>query len=125
SKTDNSSDESDQIIVYELSKNRRVSVRNWQWKVVVDIREFYVKDGKEPPGKKGISLTMDQWKILRDHVDEIDQKVGEKKLEWAYVFDHLTGVVFKFPSRKMLLVERIVFCMIAIIGKVLLGLVGI
>ncbi|GFP90623.1 RNA polymerase ii transcriptional coactivator kiwi [Phtheirospermum japonicum] len=53
SKTDNSSDDSDQVIVCELSKNRRVSVRNWQGKVVVDIREFYVKDGKELPGKKG------------------------------------------------------------------------
>ncbi|KAK3033025.1 hypothetical protein RJ639_035503 [Escallonia herrerae] len=49
-----SSDESDEVIVVcEISKNRRVSVRNWQGKVVVDIREFYVKDGKKMPGRKG------------------------------------------------------------------------
>ncbi|KAK3012709.1 hypothetical protein RJ639_008984 [Escallonia herrerae] len=49
-----SSDESDEVIVAcEISKNRRVSVRNWQGKVVVDIREFYVKDGKKMPGRKG------------------------------------------------------------------------
>ncbi|KAK6923713.1 Transcriptional coactivator p15 (PC4), C-terminal [Dillenia turbinata] len=54
-----SSDDSDDIVI---SKNRRVTVRNWQGKVVVDIREFYVKDGKQVPGKKGISLTMDQKK---------------------------------------------------------------
>ncbi|XP_010270280.1 PREDICTED: RNA polymerase II transcriptional coactivator KIWI-like [Nelumbo nucifera] len=71
------SDDSDGIVVCEISKNRRVSVRSWQGKVVVDIREFYVKDGKELPGKKGISLSMDQWKILRDHVDEIDDAVAE------------------------------------------------
>ncbi|GER30213.1 RNA polymerase II transcriptional coactivatorKIWI [Striga asiatica] len=76
SRTENSSDDSDQIVVCELSKNRRVSVRNWQGKLVVDIREFYIKDGKEFPGKKGISLSMDQWKILKDHVDEIDQEVA-------------------------------------------------
>ncbi|KAI3952255.1 hypothetical protein MKW98_005950, partial [Papaver atlanticum] len=51
---------SDSIVVCEISKSRRVSVRNWQGKVVVDIREFYVKDGREFPGKKGISLSMDQ-----------------------------------------------------------------
>ncbi|KZV19039.1 RNA polymerase II transcriptional coactivator KIWI [Dorcoceras hygrometricum] len=45
------SDESD-IHICDLSKNRKVSVRNWQGKIVVDIREFYVKDGKEFPGKK-------------------------------------------------------------------------
>ncbi|KAF8404054.1 hypothetical protein HHK36_008931 [Tetracentron sinense] len=63
--------------LFEISKNRRVSVRNWQGRVFVDIREFYVKDGKELPGKKGISLSMDQWNVLRDHVGEIDEAVAE------------------------------------------------
>ncbi|KAL8528760.1 hypothetical protein ACS0TY_006279 [Phlomoides rotata] len=76
SRIDNDSDDSDQIVICELSKNRKVSVRMWQGKVVVDIREFYYKDGNEFPGKKGISLNMDQWKVLRDHVDEIDQEIG-------------------------------------------------
>lgn len=39
---------------FQLSKGRRVTVRSLQGKVMVDIREFYVKDGKELPGKKGI-----------------------------------------------------------------------
>ncbi|CAA3000803.1 NADH dehydrogenase [ubiquinone] iron-sulfur 1, mitochondrial [Olea europaea subsp. europaea] len=30
-----------------------LSVRNWNGKVVVDIREFYYKESKEMPGKKG------------------------------------------------------------------------
>ncbi|KAF7840139.1 RNA polymerase II transcriptional coactivator KIWI-like [Senna tora] len=71
------SDDSDGIVVCEISKNRRVTVRNWQGKVVVDIREFYMKDGKQMPGKKGISLSMDQWKMLRNHVEEIDKALNE------------------------------------------------
>ncbi|KAA8531161.1 hypothetical protein F0562_005925 [Nyssa sinensis] len=76
-KRESADDSDDDIVVCEISKNRRVLVRNWQGKVMVDIREFYVKDGKQMPGKKGISLTMDQWNVLRDHVDEIDQAVAE------------------------------------------------
>ncbi|ERN08760.1 RNA polymerase II transcriptional coactivator KIWI [Amborella trichopoda] len=71
-------EDSDGITVCDISKTRRVSVRNWQGNVVVDIREFYFKDGKQLPGKKGISLTMEQWYVLRDHVDEIDKAVAEK-----------------------------------------------
>ncbi|CAK9319447.1 unnamed protein product [Citrullus colocynthis] len=71
------SDDTDEIVVCEISKNRRVMVRNWQGKIVVDIREFYVKDGKQMPGKKGISLSLDQWNVLRNHVEEIDKAVNE------------------------------------------------
>ncbi|KAL4352358.1 hypothetical protein GQ457_06G035240 [Hibiscus cannabinus] len=70
------SDDSDDIVVCEISKNRRVSVRNWNGKIWVDIREFYVKDGKQMPGKKGISLSLDQWNILRDHAEEIDKALA-------------------------------------------------
>ncbi|KAK9950182.1 hypothetical protein M0R45_005683 [Rubus argutus] len=76
-KRDSSDDSSDDIVVCEISKNRRVTVRNWNGKVIVDIREFYVKEGKQLPGKKGISLPMDQWNVLRSHVEEIDKVVNE------------------------------------------------
>ncbi|XP_007048467.2 PREDICTED: RNA polymerase II transcriptional coactivator KIWI [Theobroma cacao] len=71
------SDDTDGIVVCEISKNRRVTVRNWQGKIWVDIREFYVKDGKQMPGKKGIALSLDQWNLLRDHVEEIDKALAE------------------------------------------------
>ncbi|KAG8059004.1 hypothetical protein GUJ93_ZPchr0002g23169 [Zizania palustris] len=45
----------DGIVVAQISKSRRVAVRNWNGKVVVDIREFYEKDGKSLPSRKGIS----------------------------------------------------------------------
>lgn len=38
---------------FQISKNRRVSVRSFGGKIIVDIREFYVKDGKQMPGRKG------------------------------------------------------------------------
>ncbi|KAG6717076.1 hypothetical protein I3842_04G079500 [Carya illinoinensis] len=53
SKKDSSDESTEDIVVCEISKNRRVTVRNWQGRAVVDIREFYVKDGKQLPGKKG------------------------------------------------------------------------
>ncbi|KAL8216500.1 hypothetical protein R6Q57_023337 [Mikania cordata] len=74
--SDDEEQEDGSIFICEISKNRRVSVRNWQGKVFVDIREFYIKDGKQMPGKKGISLSMDQWKELRAHVDEIDKALA-------------------------------------------------
>ncbi|XP_021734607.1 RNA polymerase II transcriptional coactivator KIWI-like isoform X2 [Chenopodium quinoa] len=55
-KSAKSNDDEDGIVVCEISKNRRVSVRSWQGKVMVDIREFYVKDGKQMPGRKGIFI---------------------------------------------------------------------
>eukprot|EP00249_Psilotum_nudum_P008435 c21265_g1_i3 orf=570-827(+) len=46
--------DSDGIVVCELSGHRRVTVRSWKGKVFVDIREYYSKDGKELPGKKDL-----------------------------------------------------------------------
>lgn len=70
------SDDTGTIEVCELSKSRKISVRMWQGKVFVDIREFYIKDGKQMPGKKGISLPEDQWEVLRNHVDEVDKEIA-------------------------------------------------
>lgn len=77
SRTDDCDEDDGSIVVCEISKNRRVSVRSFGGKIMVDIREFYVKDGKQMPGRKGISLSMDQWNVLRDHADEIDEAVAE------------------------------------------------
>lgn len=72
-------DDSDGITVCELSGHRKVSVRTFKGKVYVDIREFYTKDGKDLPGKKGISLSLDQWEVLRDNMGAIDKAVKESE----------------------------------------------
>ncbi|KAK1300111.1 RNA polymerase II transcriptional coactivator KIWI [Acorus calamus] len=48
-----SDDESDEITVCQVSKNRKVSVKSWQGNIMVSIREYYFKEGKELPTKKG------------------------------------------------------------------------
>ncbi|KZT57792.1 PC4-domain-containing protein [Calocera cornea HHB12733] len=60
-----------------LGKNRRVTVRKFQGKPLVDIREYYVdKDEKQKPGKKGISLSPEQWKALKQCLPAIDDALA-------------------------------------------------
>jgi hypothetical protein len=46
--------------------------------VFADIREFYGPDGDEKPGKKGISLTFEQWGALKRTVSIIDSLFTEQ-----------------------------------------------
>jgi len=65
----------------DLGKKKRVTVRSFKGIPLLDIREFYGADGQEKPGKKGISLTLDQWEVLRESASMIDQlfSTQEKK----------------------------------------------
>ncbi|XP_074650214.1 RNA polymerase II transcriptional coactivator-like [Tubulanus polymorphus] len=64
--------------MYKLSKMRFVSVSEFRGKPLVNIREYYDKDGDLKPGRKGISLSIDQWNMLKQNMDAIDKDV--KKL---------------------------------------------
>lgn len=44
----------------DLGKKKRATVRSFKGATLVDIREFYSADGGEKPGRKGISLTLEQ-----------------------------------------------------------------
>ncbi|KAL4903740.1 hypothetical protein BDW74DRAFT_38956 [Aspergillus multicolor] len=49
---------------WEISKMRRVTISSFRGKAMVSIREYYEKNGEELPGKKGISLPIDQFSAL-------------------------------------------------------------
>ncbi|XP_071488483.1 activated RNA polymerase II transcriptional coactivator p15-like [Diadema setosum] len=73
-----SSDDNDVSSMFSLSRQRFVNVREFRGKVLVDIREYYEPEiGDLKPGKKGISLTVDQWRKLTNQIDEINERIEE------------------------------------------------
>ena len=63
---------------FEISGKRRVTLRKWQKSLLIDLREYYdAADGEPKPGKKGISLSVEQWKALKQHIPAIDKLIEE------------------------------------------------
>ncbi|RWS12920.1 activated RNA polymerase II transcriptional coactivator p15-like protein [Dinothrombium tinctorium] len=61
---------------FQLSNNRFVTVSQFRHKTRIDIREYYVTDdGVRKPGKKGISLSLQEWKKLKEQMDEIEKAI--------------------------------------------------
>ncbi|KAF9447493.1 ssDNA-binding transcriptional regulator, partial [Macrolepiota fuliginosa MF-IS2] len=61
----------------DLGKKKHATVRAFKNIPLLDIREFYGTGSEEKPGKKGISLTLEQWQVLRANVETIDQLFSE------------------------------------------------
>lgn len=57
----------------QISDNRFMEVSKFHGKTYVSIREYY-KDssGQQKPTKKGISLTVDQWKKVVENAEKIN-----------------------------------------------------
>ncbi|EED21770.1 RNA polymerase II transcriptional coactivator, putative [Talaromyces stipitatus ATCC 10500] len=65
-------------IYWDISSHRRVTISEFRGKSMVNIREYYEKDGQELPGKKGISLPIEQFSALVSHLPEIEQVLSAK-----------------------------------------------
>jgi hypothetical protein len=65
---------------FDIGKNRRVTVRKFKGNCYVDIREFYEdENGEKRPGKKGISLSTEQWNLIKALLDPIDSQIKALK----------------------------------------------
>ncbi|KAJ3529045.1 hypothetical protein NMY22_g9160 [Coprinellus aureogranulatus] len=63
----------------DLGKKKHATVRMFKGMQLLDIREYYDAGGEEKPGKKGISLTLEQWKALKAAADTIDKLFQDAK----------------------------------------------
>lgn len=64
---------------FSLSNNRFLTVSLFKNKVRVDIREYYMDDkGERRPGKKGISLSLDEWKKMKEQLGDIEKDIKKK-----------------------------------------------
>ncbi|KAF3922048.1 hypothetical protein ABW20_dc0107370 [Dactylellina cionopaga] len=59
-------------------KARRVTVSDFKGNVYVSVREYYEKDGKYFPGKKGISMNLDQFNQLIRVLPSLEEAIGQK-----------------------------------------------
>lgn len=62
---------------FQLSGKKRVTVEYWKGQPLVSIREYYLDNGVPKPGKKGVSLTIEQWVALKGLVSSVDNAVKE------------------------------------------------
>jgi hypothetical protein len=76
---------------FPLSPTRRITVRLYAGNVMVDLREFYEKDGEMRPGKKGISLKVEQWNELCSFIPSISPHV-DRPLEVGGAQASVVGV---------------------------------
>lgn len=63
-----------------LSPIRGIHVREYKGTIVVDIRQFIVTpEGDSLPSKKGIALTVPQWRRLKEAMDSVDSEILNKQ----------------------------------------------
>ena len=76
----------DKITEFALGNNRYVKVCEWNGEKRVDMREW----DNDKPTKKGISLTLQRWKQLADHIELVDEALKDGRVYQI----HLGGNVY-------------------------------
>jgi len=63
---------------FKIGGKRFVSVSKFKGITLVNVREYYESEsGELKPGKKGISLKLDEWRSLVRQIDKVDTKIRE------------------------------------------------
>lgn len=60
-----------------LSSSKKVAFKTYKKVQYVDFREYYTKDGKQHPGKKGLMLTVDVYRALKKLIPEVDKALTD------------------------------------------------
>ncbi|KAK3174828.1 hypothetical protein OEA41_002074 [Lepraria neglecta] len=63
-------------VFWELSGKRRVGIQEFGGRKLINIREYYEKDGQMLPTKKGISLPIDQFNALIELLPQIETNLA-------------------------------------------------
>ena len=66
-------------IRFTLGEKKKISVGRYKKQVLVNIREFYDKNGASLPTKKGCAFSVETWETLKDLIPDIDQVIKEFK----------------------------------------------
>ena len=78
-------EENEDIIVGEkevaflLDKKKRVTVHKFKGQLKIDIREYYEDNGEMKPGKRGLSLNLENWNKLKEFMEQIDEAIDNIK----------------------------------------------
>ncbi|KAK4219112.1 RNA polymerase [Rhypophila decipiens] len=68
---------------FELAPLRRVGISEFKGKLLINIREYYnAADGELKPGKKGISLSLDQYQAFLSVIPELNNLLRAKGIEF-------------------------------------------
>lgn len=69
----------DNEVFFSLAPRRRLTIRKWKGSTLIDIREFWGEGDNLKPSKKGISLSIAQWRQLLRMAPEVEKLVSDSE----------------------------------------------